>query len=70
MNDALREAKMFDKLTKHPHVAQFFGIVYVINTAEIWLVTKYYENGSLKDYIKSRTKRGITIPLREKYKFI
>eukprot|EP00494_Astrolonche_serrata_P023584 UN23842 len=54
IKNTIKEAEMFDKCSNHPYVCRFLGVVFDKERQSMWLITKYYQHGSLKQYIKNK----------------
>eukprot|EP00494_Astrolonche_serrata_P023163 UN23421 len=64
--------EFLESLSAHPNVCRFFGACYSDSDdkQELLIVTQYYKNGSLYDYIKQRQDESRQIPIQQKYKFM
>eukprot|EP00494_Astrolonche_serrata_P025364 UN25625 len=74
IKNIIKEAESLDKCANHSNVCRFLGIVFELSekhkNKSIWLVTKYYENGSLKQYLLNQLKAETPVPFCIKCDFI
>eukprot|EP00494_Astrolonche_serrata_P033150 UN33419 len=70
IKNQITEAEMLDKCVNSPHVCRFLAVVFEKLNKSMWLITQYYEHGSLKQYLQNQSKLKHNIPLTRKYDFI
>eukprot|EP00494_Astrolonche_serrata_P028096 UN28361 len=72
ISETIREAEMMDLCVNHGNVCRFLGVVFddSKDIKQMWLITDFYEHGSLKQYIDKQKSIHKDIPDWRKYDVI